>query len=251
LVAADLNVVLGLHMQNRLISEGVGKARIKIIHNWADEDAVHPVTKGENRLGKEWGLSDKFVVGYSGNMGRAHEFGAILDAAEMLRKRTDIVFLFIGDGGSRPWVEEQVSTRNLTNVIFKPYQPRERLAESLSVPDVHFISLKPRLEGLIVPSKFYGIIAAGRPVLFAGSPTGEIANMIKKAKCGVSVELEDARALAAAIEHLVEETGHCAQMGINARAAFDRFYGMEKSLQAWSEVLGVGQERDIQAPSTV
>lgn len=241
LMAADRNVVLGEHMQNRLIGEGVAEARIRIIHNWSDEGAIYPVKREENRLRKEWELSNKFVVGYSGNMGRAHEFGTILGAAEILRQRTDIVFLFIGGGARRHWVEEQISARNLKNIILKPYQPREQLAESLSVPDVHFISLKPRLEGLVVPSKFYGILAAGRPVLFAGSPTGEIANMIKKAKCGVSIELEDARTLAGAIERLVEDEVYCVQMGVSARSEFDRAYGMKKSLRAWSKVLEVAQ----------
>lgn len=237
LMAADHNVVLGEHMKNTLIDEGVDASRISIIPNWSDEDAVYPVDRTQNPLRTEWGLSEKFVVGYSGNMGRAHEFDAILGAAELLQHRTDIVFVFIGDGARRSWVEEQIRSRNLKNIILKDYQPRERLAQSLSVPDIHFVSLKPQLEGLIVPSKFYGIVAAGRPVLFAGSPTGEIANIIKAAKCGVSVELDDARGLALAIEECAEKDGRCEQMGAEARKTFERCYGMERSLRAWRDVL--------------
>jgi glycosyltransferase involved in cell wall biosynthesis len=237
LMAADRNVVLGDLMRKRLLEEGVYEGKITVIPNWSDEASVYPVIREQNSLRHAWALADKFVVGYSGNMGRAHEFDAILDAADILRQRADIIFLFIGDGARRPWLEEQISSRNLTNVILKPYQPRQRLADSLSVPDIHFVSLKPGLEGLIVPSKFYGIIAAGRPVLFAGSRAGEIATIIEKAACGISVELQDARSLAAAVERLAENFDQCRRMGQNARMLFDEFYGMNKSLLAWSDVL--------------
>ena len=239
LMTAHQNVVLGELMKKKLSDEGVADDKIIIIPNWSDEKAVYPVAREQNLLRKEWGLSNKFIVGYSGNMGRAHEFDVILDAAEILYQHTDIVFLFIGDGARWPWVEEQIRTRKLTNVLLKPYQPRERLAESLSVPDIHFISLKPRLEGLIVPSKFYGIIAAGRPVLFAGSPVGEISRIIKEAKCGLSVDLQDARGLASTVEQLALNGGLIEQMGINARTTFEQHYGMNRSLEAWNNVLQV------------
>ncbi len=236
---ARQNIVLGEKMRDRLIDEGVPAERITIIHNWSDAETVHPVAKSRNPLRKQWGLSDKFVLGYSGNMGRAHEFGVVLDAAELLRKREDIVFLFIGDGARRAWIEDQVSERKMTNVLLKPYQPRTQLAESLSVPDVHFISLKPELEGLIVPSKYYGISAAGRPVIFAGSPQGEIARMLQDTGSGVTVDPGDARALADVVEQLAEAPLQCERMGANARLAFEHVYGMGKSLQRWRETLDV------------
>lgn len=236
---ARRNVVLGEQMRNRLVNEGVAAESITIIHNWSDAETVYPVEKSKNVLRKLWGLSDKFVLGYSGNMGRAHEFDIILDAAELLREREDIVFLFIGDGAKRAWIEEQIIVRKMTNVVLKPYQPRAQLAESLSVPDIHFITLKPELEGLIVPSKYYGIAAAGRPVIFVGSLEGEIAGMLLNSGSGVAVELSDAQALANVILSMSEAPEQCDQMGANARLAFDRTYGMEKSIQGWYGVLGV------------
>ncbi|HEC06521.1 MAG TPA: glycosyltransferase WbuB [Thiolapillus brandeum] len=238
---ARWNVVLGKRMRNRLIDEGIAAERVTIINNWSDAEAVYPVDRNRNRLRKQWGLSGKFVLGYSGNMGRAHEFDVILDAAELLRERKDIVFLFIGDGAKRPWIEEQISARRMTNVILKPYQPRADLAESLSVPDVHFISLKPELEGLIVPSKYYGIAAAGRPAVFAGAPEGEIAGMLRDSGGGVTVGSNDARSLAKVISSLSETPEQCEQMGANARHAFDHRYGMERSIRKWREVLGFAQ----------
>jgi len=127
----------------------------------------HPVA---NSLREEWNLGQKFVVGYSGNFGRAHDFATVLDAAAMLRDLRDVHFLFVGNGAQLPWVQARVAALGLTDVSFRPYQPLDRLALSLSVPDLHLVSLKPELEGLIVPSKFYSVLAAGRPVLFVGIP---------------------------------------------------------------------------------
>lgn len=233
------NVVLGEQMRNRLIGEGVLAERITVIHNWSDDAIVYPVDKGKNKLVKLWGLSGKFVLGYSGNMGRAHDFDVILDAAEVLRDRGEIFFLFIGDGAKRPWIERQIAARKLKNVVLKPYQPREMLAESLSVPDVHYISLKPELEGLIVPSKYYGVAAAGRPVIFSGSLQGEIAGMLQDRDSGIAIEPHDVSALVAVIERLAGAPEQCDKMGRNARLAFEATYNTEKSIQAWRDVLGV------------
>src|SRR5690606_3131947 len=108
---------------------------------------------------------DAFVVGYSGNFGRAHEFATLLDAAEELLRAPDIRFLMIGEGQQRGFVEAEARRRGLTNILFKPFQPSEMLSESLGVSDVHIVSLLPSLEHCIVPSKFYGVLAAGRPTI--------------------------------------------------------------------------------------
>jgi hypothetical protein len=158
-------------MANYLSSQGIPQSQITVIHNWADGQAIQPLAAENNPLRTEWQLQDKFVVGYSGNLGRAHEFTTILEAATQLIEDPQIVFLFIGSGPQKLWLEAEVNKRHLTNVLFKPYQPRECLGDSLTVPDVHLISLRPSLEGLMVPSKFYGIAAAGRPVLYLGIRT--------------------------------------------------------------------------------
>ena len=97
------------------------------------------------------------------------------------------MWLFIGGGALYQDLQAQVERRRLTSVHFRPYQPSERLAESLSVADVHLVSLRPELEGLIVPSKFYGIAAAGRPTIFVGDKDGEIAQLIARHACGQTV----------------------------------------------------------------
>jgi len=184
---AKMNIAIGELMAERLRKEGIAEEKIIVIQNWADEEQIKPVPHEQNSLRKEWGLENKFVVGYSGNLGRSHDFSTILAAAEELRNNPKIKFLFIGGGAQLPNIKQHCKEKGLNNVMFKPYQPREKLDQSLSVSDVHLISLKPELEGLIVPSKFYGILAAGRPVIFLGSKDGEIARKIKYKNCGWSI----------------------------------------------------------------
>ena len=106
-------------------------------------------------------MADRFIVGYSGNLGRAHELGTLLDAAKRLRHRLDIVFLIIGEGNQKAVLQQEAIRRGLVSVLFKPCQPKAQLKFSFTLPDVHRVSLKAALEGLIVPSKFYSSLAAG------------------------------------------------------------------------------------------
>jgi glycosyltransferase involved in cell wall biosynthesis len=178
-----------------------------------------------------------FVVGYSGNIGRVHEFGTILDAAEKLKLSGNILFLFIGEGAQRNWIEEEAERRGLKNIMFKPSQPREQLGISLTVPDVHLISLKPSMEGLIVPSKFYGIAAAGRPSIFIGNKNGEIARILEKAQCGFSVEKGEAEKLSHIIRELNDHLDRCPSLGKRARDLFEERFDMRHAMGAWQSVL--------------
>src|SRR6266851_2809574 len=159
---APVSVAPIQRMTKYLEHRGIPADALVTINYWSDGDAVLPVDPDRNALRKEWGLGDRFVVGYSGNFGRAHDFSTFLDAAARLRDHGDIVFTFVGGGHQKGAIEAAVAERELSNVLLKPLQPRERLAEALGVPDLHLISLVPTMEPFIVPSKLYGILAAGR-----------------------------------------------------------------------------------------
>ena len=131
----------------------------------------------------------------------------------------------------------------LTNVLFKRYQPKAQLKFSLTLPDVHLVSLKPALEGLIVPSKFYSSIAAGRAVIFIGDADGEIARDVARGECGVTVSADDALALAKTIERLCDDAAACARMGANARAMFEAEYSQAIAMGKWRGVLAEVQEK--------
>ncbi|MGE0055179.1 MAG: glycosyltransferase family 4 protein [Hyphomicrobium sp.] len=264
LKAASANVVLGDLMAKRVEALGVAPDHILIISNWADGGLVTPLEPAHNSLREDWKLSDKFVVGYSGNLGRAHEYTTLLDAIEELEKRScvkpsnierpcnnedhssaitsipvtpPIVWLFIGGGALYDAFQREAKARGLTSVVFKPYQPRDRLSQSLSAADVHLVSLRPDLEGLIVPSKFHGITAVGRPTLFIGDPDGEIAQLVKRYDCGLTVPQGDGSALAAAIRDLARDPERRARLGANARRAFEAAFDKPIAVTSWQRLL--------------
>lgn len=239
LQAAKFNVAIGEQMRQRLIGEGLPQEQVRVIHNWADGEGIKPIPAEANPLRKEWGLENKFVVGYSGNFGRSHDFDTLMDAAERLKDIANIGFLLIGGGAKLEWVKQEAARRGLSNILFKPYQPRASLSQSLSAADAHLITLKPELEGLIVPSKVYGIMASGRPVLFIGATQGEIARIIEDAGCGISIQTGDADALVSSTVELFDNPARRSQMGDSARRAFAASYTQSAAVSQWKAVLGV------------
>ena len=236
--AAQLNVVVGDRMGEYLVSHGIARNRIQVIHNWSDDDQISSVTNSDNSLRREWGLSNKFVVGYSGNLGRAHEFDTVLAAAEKLRDNPRIVFVFIGAGHRIDELARQVKARGLSSTFrFFPYQDRELLKYSLCVPDIHWISLNPAVEGLIVPSKFYGIAAAGRPTIAITARDGEIARLVDQYQCGIVIEPGDADALAQALTRLSTDTASIPAMGLRARAMLDARFTRRQAFDRWRNAL--------------
>jgi glycosyltransferase involved in cell wall biosynthesis len=234
---AALNIALGEKMAEYLVQRGGRLDKVRIIHNWVDDEAIVPVPAVQSRLRKQWGLAGKFVVGYSGNMGRAHEFETVLQAAEQLKLETDVVFLFIGGGNQKSYLENETIKRALTQVVFKPYQDREALPDSLGVADVHLVSLRPELEQFILPSKFYGIAAAGRPVIFIGDPGGEIAGIIRTAHCGAVVRPQESVELARIVRRLRDDEKLRSEWGSNARQLIEDRYSRRQALNLWRSLL--------------
>ena len=235
-------------MAEFLFTQGLTKDRISVLHHWSDGEEIYPVSPRDNSLRKAWGLQDKFVVGYSGNFGRAHEFGTMLAAAKRLEHRPDIRFLLIGGGHQHAAVKAAIQDLGLQNVIFKPLQPVENLAESLSVADVHLVSLLPELEHCIIPSKFYGILAAGRPTIFVGDPDGEVPRVLKARGCGSNVEIGETDKLAAIIENLCDDPETLKAMGDAARRLLCAEYSREKAADAWAALIAGLQTVEPSSP---
>ena len=235
---AMCNVVVGDLMAAKLRRRGIVPGTIRVIPNWASGDSIAPVPRELNPLRREWGLEGKFVVGYSGNFGRAHDFASLLVVARTLAYRPEIIFLLIGGGKQRPQLETEVRTHNLRNVIFQPYQPRETLSQSLSAADCHIVSLKPSLEGLIVPSKIYSAMAAGRPVIFLGALDGEIPRMMGTGPSfGVCLAPDDAVGLAKVIEYMADSPEPVAALGDTGRRLFEALFNQPTALAKWTALV--------------
>lgn len=237
LKAAAANVVLGQRMADKVAARGVSGMGIRVIANWAEDQELRPLAPNENPLRREWDLENKFVVGYSGNLGRTHEYNTVLGAAERLKDNLDIVFVCIGSGHLMSELSQQVKQRNLSSFRFFGYQPQAILRQSLSVPDLHWISLNPSMEGLIVPSKFYGIAAVGRPMIAICAKDGEISRLVEHYQCGIVIEPGDADQLTDAILRLSSDAASRDLMGRRARAMIDNNFSRRQSLASWQNVL--------------
>jgi colanic acid biosynthesis glycosyl transferase WcaI len=237
LAAADANVVLGTRMRDYLIARGIPPRRISVGENWADEDTVTPLPAAHSSLRRRLLIADRFVVAYSGNLGRAHDADTLLAAAQALRADAGTVFLLTGGGVKMRWLEGQARDQGLTQLRFLPYQHRAELADTLAAGDVHLVMLLPQLEGLIVPSKFYGILAAGRPLVFVGDPDGELARLVIAHRIGLSVACGDGAGLIRALCTLRDAPAERDRMGARARELFEQRYTLRASVNRWHTLL--------------
>lgn len=232
--SSTMNVVIGERMKMHLRHQGIPECKLTTIPNWTDTKAIVPIPPEKNPLRHEWKMDNALVIGYSGNLGRAHRFDAIIEACRYFKGDSRVKFLFIGGGAGMSKVKEIVAKEALGGVTFKPYQPRENLSLSLSVPDIHLVTLEPQMEGLIVPSKYYGIAAAGRATVYLGTVDGDIANELNTSKTGITIEAHDGQALIQLIEAtLKDQLQSIRDMGANARTLAISEYSLDKGVQRW------------------
>jgi glycosyltransferase involved in cell wall biosynthesis len=244
--SVDRIVVLGRDMET-LVASRLGRDRppIVLIPNWADADEVRPAPRGECRLLGELGLIDRFVVQYSGNMGRTHGLEAVLGAAESLLGSDSIHFLLIGWGAKKRWVDRAVQERSLTNVTVLSPRPRSELADALNACDLALISLVAGTAGVSVPSRMYNVMAAGKPILAAAEEGSELARVVAEERVGWVVPPGDAAALAAALERARQCPQSLREMGERARRAAEGKYTLERVVGAYHSLIeGLSTERD-------
>jgi colanic acid biosynthesis glycosyl transferase WcaI len=235
LLTADRVVVLGQDMRRRVVERGTDERRVAVIPNWSDTQAIHPLPPSR-KLRDEWGVGNAFVVMYSGNLGLSQNLDQVIDAAELLETEP-VAFVLVGEGASKERLQNKVRERGLTNVWFLPYAPKEMLNESLNAADLHLVTLQAGLAGYIVPSKLYGILAAGRPYIAAVDSDSEIATLTDKHKCGVLVGPDSPVDLAAAIRQCVQDPFSLARMGRAARMLAVREFDRSLAADRFRETL--------------
>ncbi len=232
----DRIIVLGECMRDRIRAKvGDERAeRIDIIHNWADGQLIKPLAREErNPFVLKHDLQKRFVVLFSGNFGLVNEFQTVLEAARLLRQRTDITFLFIGDGVKGVEIKKFAEQHELENVKMLPYQPREELCFSLTAGDAHLTTLADGLAGLSVPSKTYAILAAGRPVLFVGDLQSAIARLVSENNCGAVIASGESEQLARVITEWAANPEKLSEIGARARALFESRFERQHAITAY------------------
>jgi glycosyltransferase involved in cell wall biosynthesis len=240
--AAAMNIVLGERMRERVQALGIAPERITTIENWADGEAIRPMATSASVLRASLPPGTSFVVQYSGNLGRAHEYQTILGAAQVLSDEVGLLFLMVGGGANMARLHAEVARLALRNVLFLPYRARERLGDGLAAGDIHLSCLLPAMEGLIVPSKFYGILAAGRMLIVIGDPQGEQARTLRDQGCGEAIACGDSSALAELLRALRGDPRRCERAGARARALFESRYAFPMALQKWQTLLQTGAQ---------
>lgn len=227
-------VVISQAMKNYLNTQI--PARISVISNWSP--ALAPDPQRVAGLRRRWGLDNRFVITYSGNFGFVHEYQSVQDTIERLKGSTDVVFLFIGSGRFYQRLQEHVAKTGLANVVFQPYQPRAELANSLAVADIHLVTLKSGMQDVVMPSKFYGICAASRPVLFIGDDSCEIAQMIKQHECGYMANPGQVDEIVSILEKTKSSPEVSRNMAENARRLFEQNFTLDHAVKGWAKLLG-------------
>ena len=227
----DEVVAVGRCMRERLVRRGVDAGKIEVIPNWSPVGAVSAASVAAMR--KKLGWDGKFVALYSGNIGLAHDFETLVGAAKLL-EGAGVTMVFAGEG---PRLEEvKRATAGLAQVDFLPAQPKEELGAFLAAADVHLVTVRAGLEGLVVPSKAYGILAAGRPVMYVGSAESEIAKLLNESGAGRVFPNGDAQGLAEALKSAAAASDTFQRIGAAAMSSAGG-WTFVKALAKWREVL--------------
>jgi len=231
--ASDRIIVLGEDMRQRVLKKGVPEDKLTIVTDWVDCAQIRPVDDSPFR--RE--LGENFVVMYSGNLGLSQQLDTVIAAAERLRDDTRIVFLLIGEGARKKALMDQVAALGLPNVRFMPYRPKDQLAESLSAADLHLVPLFPGAAGCIVPSKIYGILAAGRPFVAIMEDDAAIARLAREESVGFVSAPGDGDELARTISDAASRREELRVMGKRARELAESRFDRHITTRRFGDVL--------------
>jgi len=244
-------VALGPVMKNRIrnkVGDRFDDEKIRIIHNWEDEEFITPRAKEDNRFSRKHDLVEPFTILYSGNIAPYHDLETLVDAAAEIQngeRADEIRFLTIGEGDSKQHIVDYAEEHGVrgTQIQFLPYQPLEELPYSLTSGNVSVVSVQEGLEGVCVSCKLYTAMAAGQPLLVISQPNDDEARIVEQFDAGISVEQEDVEGIVEAIERWSSNPELVERQGENAREAFEEHFVKEKAIDQYHKMLTERQVR--------
>jgi colanic acid biosynthesis glycosyl transferase WcaI len=237
---SDGIIALGDCMKDRLMSRGIDGTKIFVSDNWADGNAITPHARP--------GDPEQLVILYSGNLGLAHDLDTIMGAISSLREDKRFRFEFVGGGGLCKKLETFCSVHQLDTVFLRSYAQRADLSESLGAGDIGLVTQRDSCCGAVVPSKIYGLLAAGRPVLFIGPKQATPAQIIERYGCGWQVNCGDVYGLTRLLRRLIANRQEIQTVAARARATLLENYDLPIGVARITKILGVSQ---IQYPEPV
>lgn len=223
-------IVIGECMRRRLLERAIPERKLHVAENWADGNSVFPIARSPE---------GPLVLLYSGNLGLSHDVDTILFAIEALKNDVRFQFRFVGGGPRQKQIQDFCLNRDVQNVSFLSYCPREQLSESLSEADIGLVTQRPTCAGSVVPSKVYGLMAAGRPLLYVGPRNTTMPFwIIERFQCGWLVDCGDGPGLVALLNTLHERRDLVRSAGLRAREAFLSHYDMPQSVARICSLIG-------------
>jgi colanic acid biosynthesis glycosyl transferase WcaI len=214
---SDGVIVLGPCMRRRLMAHGIPKQLIHVAENWADGRTISP---------QPFRRSGPINVLYSGNLGLSHDIETILQTMRHFRDDPRFVFTFAGAGVKRDELEHICTAEGIRNAVFVPYASRDHMDEHLAQADIGLVTQLPAHIGIVVPSKVYGLLASGRPVLFIGPRRSTADLLIRRFKCGWQIDPGNWKSMVDLLQRLASDREDLRSHGGRARRAFDRHYDL-------------------------
>ena len=237
---ADKVIVVGRDMQETLRNRFNNKKVPKnvFINNWINEKEIYPLEQNHPRIvefKEKYNLKDKFIIMYSGNIGLYYDLENIIKVIGEFKDREDVVFAFVGDGTVKDKIEAYVSENNLSNVTFIPYQDKADLIYSLNAADIHWVVNAKGIKGVSVPSKLYGVMAAGKPVLGVLDEGSEARLIVEDCNCGVCIEPGNYKEISNNIEYILNNKEEIRALGSNGRQYLETNLTKEVSINKYKE----------------
>lgn len=236
-------IVLSSSMKQRILKHCPDiEHKVSIIHSWSNDKQIIPIGKQDNWFAQEHDLTDKFVVLYSGNMGRCHDIDTLFEAAVQL-KNESILFVCIGGGAKREQLIERVKASGLENFKFLPYQEKSVLPYSLTASDLSLVSVAAGMESLVAPSKLYPAMATGRPIAAICSKESYLGPLLETAQCGTAFENGQAQQLADYIKYLSTHQAKTEQLGNAGRKYLEDHFTPEIIADQYLDVMKLAAVR--------
>lgn len=239
---SDCVIVVGRDMQETL-KQRFNNQNVPtntVINNWIDEKEIYPLECNHHKIiefKQKYNLENKFIIMYSGNIGLYYDLENIIKVIGKFKTRDDIAFAFVGDGTVKEQIQTYSHEHNLKNVIFIPYQKKEDLVYSLNVADVHLVTNQKGIKGVSVPSKVYGVMAAGKAILGVLEQGSEAQLLIEKSNCGIVVEPQDYQAIEEAINELINQREQIRSMGLSGRRHLEAYLTKGISIQKYTQTI--------------
>jgi glycosyltransferase involved in cell wall biosynthesis len=228
---SDGIIALGPCMRRRLIARGIPKSHIHVSENWADGKTISPRPRGQ---------STPLNIFYSGNFGLSHDIETVVEAMRHFRDDPSVVFTFAGGGANRSKLERICLAEGIASARFLPYCGRDEMSIHLAQADVGLVTERVCCIGTVVPSKIYGLMAAGKGILFVGPRRATPDIIIRRFNCGWQVDPGDSRALITLLEKLSLEREAIDLCGSRARTAFEKYYDLPRGVDRIAAILGIG-----------